>query len=1536
MADKVNPLDTLRQAFNPKDDVKFELKVNEHPKGHTNKSIVNALNMKLSNDGVVLENDNTIEEIDDIKEELNSYYTNKRKIVHILPCNKELVIFVARDLDTSGNNGYIDIWRYDEKTNDMEIFYTKGIPWYGGKFSSTFTYTSNNSLIIAFCEYDGNASRIYDCPLRTINLGDFNKSSSIFNDRDIEVYKTPLCPEVILPKINYDNIISGRLYKGLYQFYIRYKINKYDYTQWYNFGYPIVLDKQTEKVINRKLTYNKLNKDFNGDEILGAFETTSTNNLLVNMSSNTDIVESSISINIGHDNALYEYFDLGMICISNTYTKYFVKENIKLLTNNSIDISLDSIKEEQFNTSEYHNFYNVKNIININNKLYISNYNEYKFNNINTSNIKLNIKLGDVINTNTDNYTDIYKILLSCGKSIEQIKSYVNGEYTHKTKQYREDNVTHYTRVIYSSSYVSQGSYASCKFVTLAYYLYCIGKQDLIQPTVNITFGYIINTPGASTPDKELVPTSRTFNNIDPFNTYIFVGYPTKFDSSVSPINTSSTNNVIILANKLQIDAAQNEIHWGGNTILDNADTRTCYFTNPDDWEKDKKGKFGLVNYGITNNLDNGFTYYKFNTVFKINNTDIKTIMPTNDMYKNIVSTTNITTINTSLNKYNITSLLQGEIYDFYIHFVNKYGEVSDGFRLENNVKYTAVIGTNDGEYIDASNIVTTNAVMLHNRVEDGDEHIWVFNADDKIFTYNSATKTYIWTNETYFKNKVCILDSKVDNILYCHKNTDAELPNLALGDIDDRYKPWITWGDLCDYNSCINDTIDFLPFVNSNGHKLFRVPNIGKINNNVNQLRLHIDANSMQNIMINNGYKGYFISACKLEKTYKSDGFGFINGYMTNCLINDTNYYVGDILEYFLFAKSSITTGTSTDSNLSCRITMKNINNYPNETYGNDINAISYADNGQDGRAYRESIVRFKDNKDEYDVNSITYIKSKQINKNIYISNNKALYRYGNICGLNDLEISIENGLNGRYGSHIAIKYGTKNNGVKTIISNNAKTQFGNTYLFEVYDFYEDEHNIRYFGEVPYTSYPIPKKEEYDMNFILSDINDKVEIFYDVIQSLTFIKYKLGNIYDNIITFYSPNINNDFINEFNNTIYRSNVISDEGRINNWRYFENDAYKNINENKGFITNLVYIGKYLYVHTEHSLFAFNNDAALEMNNKNLQVATPDLFDTEYSEAYLTNLGYGGLQDKDAYIVGTFGYMYYNRDNNEIIRIYSNEKTIITENIKTMLDNLNIQSVTFANDSKNHRVFIQFQHYYITQYGNTIKRHNQYIVLSYNYKANRFISLHSSMEEPITQTTANDKNNEVEFNIDDFRCFVNTKDNLYMFNMNSYTHSVYKFTDKYNNYNRVSFIVNRNYDIIKYVEYLIYKLRKTNNVVNDAFDFNRLPVEREDIPYSGVGIRIYNDLVDTGWIDVRQTNTSYRDVDNTVDNYQKPYYQLGNWIFNFLRTNNITDVDGNTISTRLFGNYFVVDFDLGINTEKIEFEFMDLIESKDKNI
>ncbi len=60
-------------------------------------------------------------------------------------------------------------------------------------------------------------------------------------------------------------------------------------------------------------------------------------------------------------------------------------------------------------------------------------------------------------------------------------------------------------------------------------------------------------------------------------------------------------------------------------------------------------------------------------------------------------------------------------------------------------------------------------------------------------------------------------------------------------------------------------------------------------------------------------------------------------------------------------------------------------------------------------------------------------------------------------------------------------------------------------------------------------------------------------------------------------------------IDFYGKTIRRSNVIQDESRENAWRKFGLEAYKNITENKGVITNLVGIGNLVLSIYEHSLF-----------------------------------------------------------------------------------------------------------------------------------------------------------------------------------------------------------------------------------------------------------------------------------------------------------------------------------------------------------
>ena len=117
-------------------------------------------------------------------------------------------------------------------------------------------------------------------------------------------------------------------------------------------------------------------------------------------------------------------------------------------------------------------------------------------------------------------------------------------------------------------------------------------------------------------------------------------------------------------------------------------------------------------------------------------------------------------------------------------------------------------------------------------------------------------------------------------------------------------------------------------------------------------------------------------------------------------------------------------------------------------------------------------------------------------------------------------------------------------------------------------------------------------------------------------------IKDPIGNV-DQFVPKLLTQYRNDIINitRFDKTIRRSNIIQDESEVNAWRVFPIEGYKNITENKGIITNLVGIGYYLLVHTQHSMFMFDISAALKTRDENVQLYQPDAFEVDYKEVLL---------------------------------------------------------------------------------------------------------------------------------------------------------------------------------------------------------------------------------------------------------------------------------------------------------------------------
>ena len=101
-----------------------------------------------------------------------------------------------------------------------------------------------------------------------------------------------------------------------------------------------------------------------------------------------------------------------------------------------------------------------------------------------------------------------------------------------------------------------------------------------------------------------------------------------------------------------------------------------------------------------------------------------------------------------------------------------------------------------------------------------------------------------------------------------------------------------------------------------------------------------------------------------------------------------------------------------------------------------------------------------------------------------------------------------------------------------------------------------------------------------------------------------------------------------------------------------------------------------------------------------------------------------------------------------------------------------------------------------------------------------------------------------------------------------------------------------------------------------------------------PFSGQTLRVYNDLIDTGELNILIDDEQSK---NIFGEYKKPYWNLGNWNFSYLRNAK----DGQSIAelmSRLYGNYFIVSFTLNnkIETNKIEFEDINYVISKDKQI
>lgn len=1492
--------------------IKPILNLNRHPRDCEDYSLINAENVKLTLDQSALVTEESIKKNNVIKKTIDDYYGDNAidstgepawKIISCIPCSDELVLFVYNKIITP-DTGIMRaiIIRYNVVNKTIVITYTKN----GGivisspntTIKGTFTYNVENSLILAIAEYDGDDKNI---PLKTINLGVFNQidDKDIYSDLDTKDELLACSPEIYLPNISNIANTKGSTYKGWYYFFIRIKINKIDYTQWYSFGCPIFIDSIDEVNIIKYGFNQNINADGLGpsdDSVQFTFPNYKPTGFVTgcsdNISNSSDIATTTIKFNIDFNNKIKDLYgenfiyQIAFTCSSKSYTKSYKSFDIINSNSNIFIINPKDLAEVSVNEliTDTYNYFNVKTITNYKNKLYISNYKE---NNINhkieeaVKNIEASIHYSGLI-ANTDTKKSIALIDISSpGAS--------SGDPNLDSSQFFANN-----------------------------------KQSFQFDSINNTYSDVI--------------TLDNFLKVDP-NTKIKVN---------DKIAAAKTFYIERTYNGNRYDNVCNPIHLSGALHVNN----------------------GIINITVNQN----------------------TIQLNLDNYYMITPIPYTNTKNSFEDRCNSYSLIPGEVYNFFIHFIDKYGQISNGYRIPNNTKITDYQGNEQYPIkFSIANKIYYAGVPVRQKMIYGNKgngytvdisNMNIYNTFSERYLTNLVTdptelsackdefvkQFSIFCNDAYIDYEwwqiINIPSNGIFNYYYNNNNEKLfRVPNAKEDNtIHYGYYPVFTDIVIPEDSGYIGYCISYEKF---------------------EPIRQITGVLTNCDFRINH----YRSDRTEWKETYSDVVFQPLNSRYSNKM-----RFYSSLLDISDKLKFDYSVMELKPSSFSVDKYWLYWQQFPFFSYPKDLNKtngdakyiaatseivypmpkykLSVANSAQDDRMGVGTCIEmdaayglFNQITDNDTVNPTNYSMfiATLINptKDIYMNKEKILIRCGDFMypkKLSDSTIAVRTGLNGKitydgviiYDGHgVSFNeattkiYGLNNNvsyyptspryfDNDDAVSNydlapsgtdcwmtsyDAYTPFMNYLQFSLYS--DKMYESKCFKNSPkgivYPIYIGNKDAGSNQNKISSFAtgcmvtpSNSIDLFQnkqdaaDAFNPKTYINYR-----EDLVS----------VSFFDKTIRRSNVIQDESRVNGWRTFSLESYKNITENKGKITNLYGIGTIFLVHTEHSLFMFDIDNTMKTENKSIQLFQPDTFDVDYKEVLTSDLGYGGLQDSNSWIADQFGYIFYNRDFNRFFIFDNGQLGNPDEEIIEFLYKYKPYKCIFANDKLSHRLLIK-----MTYLNNNVDNN---IILSFNYDIKKFISQH----------------------LYDFNIAYNTKVNLFL----QYNNNIYEpikddtsfsiFENKVPNAEldnpyfvnaKLSIIINTQYDLIKFIEFISYKLYKlTNNNITNFLS----PVEERISPFSGVNLKVYNDQINTKDIPILIDNEISK---NIFANYDKPYWDLGNWNFSYLR--NRKDSTEETIiddvSSRLYGNWFIVEMTINNDEHKVEFESLRVNLTKDK--
>ena len=1174
------------------------------PQTQDDGSLAFARNMKIDDDGNL---------VSDYGYKNISAMANYNIVGHIVGLDNKIYFF-CHTKDVSKIVEYDEV---EETATELTTTWTYS----GGEIDGYVNTNQSGEKILTIGEYLPNGSEI---PLKHINLKFANIEQSLYS-------QAPKCPTAnLVLKDTYVKTIPN----GVYVFFIRYKIRKDVYTNWFLCSRPI-FGGTSEKITTLQggLSYINLHKDSAKSFV---FQLDFVNEIEQNRDK---YKEFQLGFIITHDEAtdarIWKHFNISDFVVTKPHYHESGYDDENLIYFDYEDVKEANIDDLLETTYE---LYNVRNVTAFKNKLYISNYIESNFNPDELNTLANCVSLTEVHSRGSDlNYKNLklHGVDLSYNDTKGYYDSLAGG-----------GNILSYLARDSFNYDITKLSKTNTK-----------EKQDIVKFDIIWKSDY--------NPDIAIV--YNIYNYIyekqifgpDYAEPYIFTEYFGHIYEGLGIKQVAEGNNLWVYqrsTNKHPWDDLGLTFAFGSFSTNDsgkNYARQGCSYFN----------KFSYGQWGIDPTFgwvtrDSGFTTAARSAMITKLKEDIANKSFWGKAYLEVTSGANIYTI-----------------------------DYQDRMDLDNYAGYGSDIVTLSDSYFS----IETISDYLKNRIQG-----WVYNAisDSNIFKGidENGTPIIVINGEEIRVNSISVKFKKFEFSLETDDAEDTEENIYKHCRVTLQTTDYVSLCTFIIKSSALNvsDTAGnavqastlmplstYQPYIHfvdehniiTNGIKLPKVKTYAA-QSDTDIITLNY---AISNLPTNN-YKSFFISLANIGDLV-IEGFDYTkdpnnsNRHIIHCIEIDTMLY--NINDNITIKNASGTTITTTAKYYSSG------SNYPPLAFGN-CGYVSWEDTTSSYANSRLYII-------------ITRNKaSENINELVKASSYIPL--------ANTTDTAIPDGYYGSWLCLVKKPSFTLSSSCyvsgKDVYAVNRTAALS---LSEFKSFIQVQDSVTYFVRSNFNLNYLSLTEDItDTIFTVGAASAGVKQVAKVINSaiLSFI-YELKSMYKDFSNKYFRPYDTDYKIDFDNTIRVSHVLSDETFNNSIFKFSAEDYYNVPTDRGIIVNLFSIGNNIFVHTKLGFYKFDANQTIMASNEDITLQESEPFEIGISQIFDSEFGYGGINNKEAGCITFDSYFFYDQFSNHIFAYSGNGQVqLIDGSINKLLTIYKPIFCRTLHDDANHRILFEF--------------------------------------------------------------------------------------------------------------------------------------------------------------------------------------------------------------------------------------------------